>query len=636
MLTNPEPTSGDWQFNHDPDLVKYDSIGGGELSPDGNTLFYRRLHVNTSDEPSGPWALTQCHLLARDLGTDREREVYRRPDGGFFCFAVSPDGQHVAVGGQTTFEILPTSGGEPRELLKIDGLSSRRDFVGRTMAWTPDGRYLLFVKDEWENPELWRIAAAGGQPERIDALPPGFNTWLYLRIHPDGRQIAFSKMSWWKARELWVLENFLPDLALPLTLTGTDDPKRPFGLAVEVPDPAGDDVKEFAAQVKLSGDDDDWNAPQWCDNIHQGKRGSLDGLWESRGSNRGTTAHVKTVGDWVYILNNPGRYELVKARRQGNRLVGRYINVEDPSSDSGPWVGLIVNDERIDGVYKWKDTSESYRWDFRRDLLPSIELTSPASDNYIAVGEPVLLKADVAITQDATVRRVEFLIDGAPVGEVTDPPYQFNWDRAKKGCYSAAAKVYDSAGGTERSLPVEVFVGIRAIKRSVARSEDDAEQPYDAQMYSDGLGLELGTYGKIDQLVAIRFGEIGIPKGTVIKEAYLQFTTDEVSTEQTNMVIHAELAANAQPFSDMARNITSRRKTTTSVKWSPEPWNAVGERAERQQTPDLSALIQEVVAQPDWQEGNAVVLIISGSGERDAASYDGGARQYAPMLHIEY
>ncbi len=45
-----------------------------------------------------------------------------------------------------------------------------------------------------------------------------------------------------------------------------------------------------------------------------------------------------------------------------------------------------------------------------------------------------------------------------------------------------------------------------------------------------------------------------------------------------------------------------------------------------------------MLAQPDWQEGNAVVLIMSGSGERGAMSYDGtdGFRQYAPMLYIEY
>ena len=60
-----------------------------------------------------------------------------------------------------------------------------------------------------------------------------------------------------------------------------------------------------------------------------------------------------------------------------------------------------------------------------------------------------------------------------------------------------------------------------------------------------------------------------------------------------------------------------------------------GERSERQRTADLSALIQEVIALPDWQAGNALVFIISGSGERDAESYDGDPTA-APRLYVEY
>ena len=71
------------------------------------------------------------------------------------------------------------------------------------------------------------------------------------------------------------------------------------------------------------------------------------------------------------------------------------------------------------------------------------------------------------------------------------------------------------------------------------------------------------------------------------------------------------------------------------MKWSPEPWNVRGERSEKQRTPDLSSLIQEVVDQPGWRQGNAMVFIISGSGERVAESYDGD-QQNAPMLYVEY
>ena len=61
-----------------------------------------------------------------------------------------------------------------------------------------------------------------------------------------------------------------------------------------------------------------------------------------------------------------------------------------------------------------------------------------------------------------------------------------------------------------------------------------------------------------------------------------------------------------------------------------------GERSEKQRTPSLSSLIQEVVAQPDWQEGNAVAFIITGSGKRVAESYDRYNKDGAPTLYIEY
>jgi len=95
------------------------------------------------------------------------------------------------------------------------------------------------------------------------------------------------------------------------------------------------------------------------------------------------------------------------------------------------------------------------------------------------------------------------------------------------------------------------------------------------------------------------------------------------------------MTANAEPFAKVKHNITSRPKTAAAVKWSPEPWTVGGERSNKQRTADLSSLIQEVVNQPDWQEGNALVLIISGSGRRTVQSLDGGWSG-TPMLYVEH
>ncbi len=103
-----------------------------------------------------------------------------------------------------------------------------------------------------------------------------------------------------------------------------------------------------------------------------------------------------------------------------------------------------------------------------------------------------------------------------------------------------------------------------------------------------------------------------------------------------NLVLHAELAADAERFADVKHNITSRRKTAASVGWSPEPWTVGNERSEKQRTPDLASLVQEVVNQPGWQEGNALVLIISGSGRRNAEPWGWASNSGAPMLYVEH
>jgi hypothetical protein len=51
---------------------------------------------------------------------------------------------------------------------------------------------------------------------------------------------------------------------------------------------------------------------------------------------------------------------LIDARRSGsNQLLGRYINLSDPTI-TRPWVGRIVDNQRIDGCWT------NGRLDFRR------------------------------------------------------------------------------------------------------------------------------------------------------------------------------------------------------------------------------------------------------------------------------
>jgi len=61
----------------------------------------------------------------------------------------------------------------------------------------------------------------------------------------------------------------------------------------------------------------------------------------------------------------------------------------------------------------------------------------------------------------------------------------------------------------------------------------------------------------------------------------------------------------------------------------------VGEAGVAQQTPEISAIIQDIVDRPGWASGNSLVIIITGTGLRTAEAFEGAAAG-APLLHVEY
>jgi PilY1 beta-propeller domain len=170
----------------------------------------------------------------------------------------------------------------------------------------------------------------------------------------------------------------------------------------------------------------------------------------------------------------------------------------------------------------------------------------------------------------------------------------------------------------------------------VSDGNDDAEEDVsDGDMDRGSSDLEM-IHESEDQIVGIRFRNITIPQGSTITNAYIQFTTDEVSDGATDLTFVAEDVDNAVAFSDDDDDISDRDNTSASVDWDSVPeWGSEGDSGYSQQTPDLTALVQEVVNRGGWVSGNAMVFIITGSGTRIAESYNGSSSK-APLLHIEY
>jgi hypothetical protein len=175
-----------------------------------------------------------------------------------------------------------------------------------------------------------------------------------------------------------------------------------------------------------------------------------------------------------------------------------------------------------------------------------------------------------------------------------------------------------------------------AVEIRVASSSDDAEElmtTNDVDLTSADLQLteDLG----VAQTVGMRFDNVGVPPGATITSAWIQFQTAATNTGAVNLTLRGEAADDAAPFAAAAADISSRPPTAASVPWSPGNWQTLGEAGANQQTPDIASLIQEIVDRPGWLPGNALVVLVSGSGVRTAESFDGDPAG-APLLHIEY
>lgn len=71
------------------------------------------------------------------------------------------------------------------------------------------------------------------------------------------------------------------------------------------------------------------------------------------------------------------------------------------------------------------------------------------------------------------------------------------------------------------------------------------------------------------------------------------------------------------------------------MSWTPASWPTVGARGADQRTPNLAPVLSQLVQRSGWTAGNALALVVTGTGRRTADSFEGGAST-TPTLHIEY
>ncbi|NNF40809.1 MAG: Tol-Pal system beta propeller repeat protein TolB [Woeseiaceae bacterium] len=149
-----------------------DPIMSPAWSPDSRQLAYVSFENN------------KASIFVQTLRTGNRFKVSSKP-GINGAPAFSPDGRQLVL----------TLGGVDGNLdiytLDINSRQSKRLTTHRAIdtegAWSPDGRYIYFTSDRAGGPQVYRVPAVGGSPERI-TFEGSYNA--RPRLSPDGKRLA--------------------------------------------------------------------------------------------------------------------------------------------------------------------------------------------------------------------------------------------------------------------------------------------------------------------------------------------------------------------------------------------------------------------------------------------------------------
>ncbi|MEK7270257.1 MAG: hypothetical protein AAB215_04855, partial [Planctomycetota bacterium] len=135
-----------------------------------------------------------------------------------------------------------------------------------------------------------------------------------------------------------------------------------------------------------------------------------------------------------------------------------------------------------------------------------------------------------------------------------------------------------------------------------AGADDAKERASDGQMTLDDTILRPGS----DATIGLRFANVTIPPGATVTSAKVRMYVVSDDNRYLSVTYKAEAADSSAAFSTTAGDLSSRAKTVASVSdvpaaWTNETWA---------ESPDLTALVQEVVSRPGWASGNALAIFL--------------------------
>ncbi len=130
----------------------------------------------------------------------------------------------------------------------------------------------------------------------------------------------------------------------------------------------------------------------------------------------------------------------------------------------------------------------------------------------------------------------------------------------------------------------------------------------------------------------LRFAGVNIRRGTLIKSAKLSVNNNLWTWQGTSATIYGEATGSATGFGVGSLFVGQRPKTSASVGWRQAGTWVNGTWYD---SPDLTAVVQEIVNRSDWTAGNALALLLKGGpevGYRSITAYDADSNGAARLV----
>ena len=328
---------------------------GMSWSPDGKEIAVADLGATP-----GADVTPRIFFISAESGERRESKV-EVPGPYLINPAYSPDGKYLALISGSGFlsndvYVAPVSGGKPRAVTFLHSIVSR-------VAWTPDGRELVFNSSHQGLSTLWKLSLSGGEPEPLSIAA---NDTFQPTISLHGHRLAFQRFAVnsniWKA---------------PLSASDHTPPMRIIVSSREDSEPAfSPDAKRIAFGSSRSGTTEiyvsgaDASSPVQLTSLKNGATGSP--AWSPDGTQIAFDSRAAGQAD-IYVISPEGGSPRRLTHRQGDSTVpswsrdGRWIYFQSDRPGAPIWKvpaqggePVLISEHGGNGVWESSDGKSLY------------------------------------------------------------------------------------------------------------------------------------------------------------------------------------------------------------------------------------------------------------------------------------